>query len=347
VKILLGYLVGLAITAAFVALPARADAQATAACAARSSTEGKRIEEAGFVPIGGLPQWVTIRGDDRSNPILLHVHGGPGIAFSAFTAEFAPYEAGFTVVQWDQRGAGCTFGRHGEDTPDLTLDRLTSDGVELAKYLEQRLPGASIVVLGHSFGSIVATQMVARAPEHFGAYVGTGQFTSFAATVDAQIVHMRERVAPGDAASIAQLDELRALALPPLQKFVAVSRLLPARAPAAHVAFMQGLQSRAAEVMTPAELERWQAGRGASGPALIPQIAAVDLFATIDRLEVPFVVIQGRDDPITPTPLASAFFEHVDAPAKELVVVEGAGHFAHLTHTEAFLAALARTLQLH
>ena len=53
----------------------------------RSSGEGKRIEEAGFVPIGGLEQWVTIRGDDSSNPVLLHVHGGPGIAFSAFTAE--------------------------------------------------------------------------------------------------------------------------------------------------------------------------------------------------------------------------------------------------------------------
>ena len=246
-------------------------------------------------------------------------------------------------MQWDQRGAGCTFGRHGQDTPDLTLDRITSDGVELAEYLEQRLPGASIIVLGHSFGSIVATQMVERAPEHFGAYVGTGQFTSFAETVDAQIAYMRERVAPGDAASIAQLDELRALDSPPLQKFGAVSRLLPTRAPASHVAFMQRLQSRAAEIMTPTELRDWQAGRGASGPALIPQIAGVDLFATIGRLEVPFVVIQGRDDPITPTPLASAFFEHVEAPAKELVIVEGAGHFPHLTHTAEFLAALLRT----
>ena len=345
-KTLLGYIVGVTITAAFAALSARADAQATA-CAPRSSTEGERLDEAGFVPIGGLEQWVTIRGDDRTNPILLHVHGGPGIAFSAFTAEFAPYEASFTVVQWDQRGAGCTFGRHGQGTPDLTLDRITSDGVELAEYLEQRLPGVSIVVLGHSFGSIVATQMVERAPERFGAYVATGQFTSFAETVEAQIAFMRERVAPGDAASITQLDELRALDSPPLQKFGAVSRLLPTRAPASHVAFMRGLQSRAAEVMTPTELERWQTGRGASGPALIPQIAAVDLFATINRLEVPFVVIQGRDDPITPTPLASAFFEHVDAPAKELVVVEGAGHFAHLTHTREFLAALSRTLQLH
>jgi pimeloyl-ACP methyl ester carboxylesterase len=331
------------ISAALLAVCAPAGAQ-TSACETRTRSAGKRVEETRFVALGGIEQWVTIRGDDRSNPILLHVHGGPGIAFSAFTAEFAPYEASFTVVQWDQRGAGCTFGRSERETPDLTLERITDDGIELAAYLQQRLPGASIVVLGHSFGSIVATQMVERAPERFGAYVGTGQFASFARTVDAQIAFMRERVAPGDAASIGQLDELRALNAPPLQKFGAVSRLLPTRAPASHVAFMQSLQSRAAEVMTPTELERWQAGRGASGPALIPQVAAVDLFATINRLEVPFVVIQGRDDPITPAPLASAFFEHVEAPAKELVIIEGAGHFAHLTHTKEFLAALSPTL---
>ena len=81
------YVVGVMLTAALSTLSARADAQPTA-CAASSSAEGKHIEEAGFVPIGGLEQWVTIRGDDRTNPILLHVHGGPGIAFSAFTAEF-------------------------------------------------------------------------------------------------------------------------------------------------------------------------------------------------------------------------------------------------------------------
>ena len=97
--------------------------------------------------------------------------------------------------------------------------------------------------------------------------------------------------------------------------------------------------------MTPTGLKDWQTGRGASGPTLIPHIAAVDLFATINRLEVPFIVIQGGDDPITTTPLASAFFEHVEAPAKELVVIEDAGHFPHLTLTKEFLAALAGAIK--
>jgi pimeloyl-ACP methyl ester carboxylesterase len=341
--------VGVAIASALSAVCGLAGAQ-TSACATRPDGEGKRVEETGFVALGGIEQWVTIRGDDRSNPVLLHVHGGPGIAFSAFTAEFAPYEADFTVVQWDQRGAGCTFGRYGQDTPDVTLDRITRDGIELAEYLKQRLPNARIIVLGHSFGSIVATQMVARAPEHFAAYVGTGQFASFAGTVDAQIAYMRERAAPGDSELIAQLDELGALDSQTVQKFGAVNRLLASRGPAADTAFIQSLQSRAADVMAPQELADWQAARGASAARLVPQMPSLDLFATISRLEVPFVVIQGRDDPNTPTGLASAFFEHVEAPAKELVIIEGAGHFPHVTHTAKFLAALLRTarpLALH
>ena len=103
---------------------------------------------------------------------------------------------------------------------------------------------------------------------------------------------------------------------------------------------MQRLQSRAAEVMTPNELTPWQQGRQASIGWLIQQIAGVDLFATTRRLEVPFVVVQGSDDLNTPADVAAAYFEHVEAPAKELVIVDGAGHFAHLTHTPQFLSAL-------
>lgn len=62
------------------------------------------ISEANFVPLGGIDQWVTIRGKDRQSPVLLHVHGGPGNPFSAFSDEFAPFEDDYTIVQWDQRG---------------------------------------------------------------------------------------------------------------------------------------------------------------------------------------------------------------------------------------------------
>jgi pimeloyl-ACP methyl ester carboxylesterase len=332
-----GYLLGATLVAAQLATSATAYAQ-SAACASRSSGNGARIDEASYVQLGGLDQFVTMRGDDRSNPVLLHIHGGPGISFSAFVSEFAPYEADFTVVQWDQRGSGCTFGRHGEATPDVTLDRLASDGIELAERLRGRFGNRKIIVLGHSFGSIVAVEMVRRAPEQFALYVGTGQISSFAATIDAQIAQLRASAA-NDPDFIAQLDALAALE-PSLQKFFGVNRLSQSRAPAIDVAFMQELQSRAAQVMAPKELADWQAGRQAFTPRLLQQTAAVDLFATASRLEVPFVVIQGSGDWNTPVDAVRAYFEQVEAPWKDFVVVDGAGHFAHLTHTPQFLSAL-------
>jgi pimeloyl-ACP methyl ester carboxylesterase len=302
-----------------------------------------RIDEARFIPLGGIEQWVTIRGENRSNPILLHVHGGPGVAFSAFTDEFAPYEADFTIVQWDQRGAGRTFGRYGADTPEVTLDRIARDGIELAAKLQDRLGKRKIIVFGHSLGSIVATEMVRRAPEHFAAYVATGQFASFKGTVDAQLRYLREIAeATDDTDLITRLDEIERLAPEGLDQFFAINRLLSSRLPAADAAFTQSLQSRMSESMTPAELEDWQAGTQASVDWLMPDVGRVDLFATTQRFNVPFIVIQGSEDIYTPTELAAAYFEHVEAPTKELVIVEGAGHFPHLTHSEQFLATLVR-----
>ena len=332
-----GFVLGLTLTTAHFALCSAADAQQTA-CTGRSSGAGARIEEASFVPLGGIEQWVTIRGDDRLNPVLLHVHGGPGFPFSAFTADFAPYEADFTVVQWDQRGSGCTFGRYGEATPELTVDRIVSDALELAAQLRARFDNRKIVVLGHSFGSIVGTEMVRRAPEHFALYVGTAQVGSFAGAVEAQLAYLRG-LAAGDADLAAQLDALDSQSL---QRHAAVNRLLQGggRLPAADLTWLRRLQARAAEVMTAKELADWQAGRQASGSRLITEIAAVDFFATARRFEVPFVVIQGSDDVITPTSVARAYVEHIEAPAKEIVIIDGASHFPHLTHTPQFLSVL-------
>ena len=73
----------------------------------------QRLEEASFLTIGGIGQWVTIRADDRRHPLLLLLHGGPGDVQSPFVSTYAPYERDFVLVQWDQRGAGRTFGRNG------------------------------------------------------------------------------------------------------------------------------------------------------------------------------------------------------------------------------------------
>ena len=92
----------------------------------------KGIEESSYVAIGGIDQWVTIRGEDRNNPVLLLLHGGPGDVTNPWTfALFAPWEKHFTVVQWDQWGAGRTLRKNGSAvTSAMTLDRMVQDGIE-------------------------------------------------------------------------------------------------------------------------------------------------------------------------------------------------------------------------
>jgi predicted alpha/beta-fold hydrolase len=99
------------------------------------------IDEAGYVSIGGIEQWITIRGQDRANPVLLFLHGGPGDVTNPWSfALFSAWEEHFTVVQWDQRGAGRTLKRTGPGiAPTMTLDRMVQDGVEVAEYLQMHL----------------------------------------------------------------------------------------------------------------------------------------------------------------------------------------------------------------
>src|SRR5438309_1872368 len=104
-------------------------------------TSAKGIDEASYVRVGGIEQWVTIRGQDRANPVLLFLHGGPGDVTNPWAfAMFAPWEKQFTVVQWDQRGAGRTLRRTGPAVaPTMTVDRMLQDGIEVAEYLRTHL----------------------------------------------------------------------------------------------------------------------------------------------------------------------------------------------------------------
>ena len=134
-------------------------------------------EEGLYVPIGGIRQWIQIRGEDRANPVLLYVHGGPGASALALSWAWQPWEKYFTVVQWDQRGAGRTYRLNGDaEAPGMTIDQMTKDGIEVAEYLRAHLHKEKIVLLGHSWGSILGINMVRRRPDLFSAYVGTGQF---------------------------------------------------------------------------------------------------------------------------------------------------------------------------
>ncbi len=301
-----------------------------------------RIEEAGYRPIGGLDQWVTVRGDDDRRPLLLLVHGGPADAYSAFAPTYAPYERDFVLVQWDQRGSGRTFERYGTATPEVTLDRIVADGIALAEQLRARFPGRPLVLMGHSWGSVVASGMATKRPNLFSAYVGAGQVASWAAGVQFQFNYLKDAArASGDQAGLAALEAIGRPDPLNITQYFTFTRSLRGRMHASDQAWLMGLKERAlAAGESEANIKAAGEGQGFSGAALIETIVRQDLEATATRFEIPYCVIQGRHDVSTPTDPAKAYFDKVTAPRKRFAVIEDAGHFALATHQAAFIEKL-------
>jgi pimeloyl-ACP methyl ester carboxylesterase len=132
------------------------------------------IDESMFIEIGGLRQWIQIRGEDRDNPVLLFVHGGPALSMIPFTyRSMRAWEKSFTIVQWDQRGAGRTYLLNGgADATASGMNQIIDDGVRVSEYARRHLRKDRIVLMGESWGSGVALEMARIRPDLFYAYVG-------------------------------------------------------------------------------------------------------------------------------------------------------------------------------
>ncbi|MFW6119908.1 MAG: alpha/beta fold hydrolase [Petrotogales bacterium] len=125
--------------------------------------------------IGHINQWISIRGKNTDNPILLYLHGGPGTSVMPLFRHFqAPLEKHFIVIQWDQRGAGKSFSwKIPKET--MTIKQFISDLHELIEILMKRYNKEKIFLMGHSWGSVLGTYIVQKYPELFYAYIGVGQ----------------------------------------------------------------------------------------------------------------------------------------------------------------------------
>jgi len=306
---------------------------------------GQRIEEASFLQVGGIEQWVTVRGDDARKPVLLLLHGGPGDVQSPFVSVYAPYEKDFVLVQWDQRGAGRTFAKNG--AAGVTLEKQVADGIDLAQQLRKRFPKQKLVVMGHSWGSIVATGMVLERPELFDAYVGTGQVAAWADTVQFQFDFLKDRYREkGDTAALARLEAIGKPDPKNVGQYFGFSRPIRQYFNPSDTAWFAGMKEALADNgETEETIKAASAGMNASGVALIGATVETDLPATAPSFKLPYYVIQGRHDLFAPTVLAEAYFAKVSAPRKKMIVIEDAGHFALATHAVQVSAALREMLR--
>ncbi|MGH6957774.1 MAG: alpha/beta fold hydrolase [Caulobacteraceae bacterium] len=339
----LALVVGTPIVLVLAALGYRAWRQARGA-AALAIRAPNGIDEAGFVQIGGIEQWVSIRGEDLANPVIVVAHGGPGSGLTPFIAIVTrAWERPFTVVHWDQRGAGRTFSRAKKGQGEISLERIAEDGLEVTAHALKRAGKAKAVLLGGSWGSVVAVAMARRRPELFHALVGTGQVVDLirneAVAYEALLTRVR---AAKDARSEA---ELVTLGPPPwtMKQTMIERRILIGRHPPANE---RGMQRRViAGLLTSPGLSLRQARDWFAAATFTATALRDSLFSYSDGppsvpLALPFVIIQGADDIQTPTSLAAEYLDAIEAPAKRFVSLPGGGHMAMIAMPDAFLQAL-------
>ena len=306
-------------------------------------TRPKEIQEERFVSLGGIDQWITIRSANSANPVLLIVHGGPGDAQSSLRSVYAIYEKDFTIVQWDQRGAGRTFGRNPSSPPKP--ERVELDGIELAQYLCNYLAKKKILVLGHSWGSHLAIEMVQKRPDLFAAYIGTGQVGSWRLNVRAQFNFLLAKArAANDHKRVQQLEAIGAPDPNDATQYFSWWSMRNPYMPADDAKWFQELReiAKSDPQFTDEFLKTFGEGMKYSGQTTVGAMLATELPTTANRLEVPFFLIQGKDDMVTPTSVALQYFNVVKAPKKKLILIDHAGHFALVTHREEFLMALVK-----
>lgn len=318
---------------------------------AQSAAAPNAITEEAFVTIGGIEQWISIRGQSRDNPVILVLHGGPGVSNAPFAPAFVPWEKDFTLVAWDQRGAGRTFGRNGpEGTGTLSIDRLTQDGIELTEYLRSHLKKDRIIVFALSFGSVIGLKMIHARPDLFAAYVGSGQFVN-AADGDALGYQMTlaQARAVGNSEAIKALEAMGPPPWPDVKTRSAAkgwaTRMTKPDDPASKMNVMAML--KALPDYSEADLKNLGAGVAFSTEPLVRDAMSFDARALGSRFPIPLFIFQGEDDLNTPTPLVQRWFANLNAPAKDIVIVQHASHGAFYTHSEQlgrFLAERVRPL---
>lgn len=297
------------------------------------------IDEAKAVEIGGIRQWITVRGRDRRNPILLVIHGGPAAPELPNRYLFeGPWTDYFTVVEWDQRGAGKTFELNdpAKVAPTMGKERIVKDGEELVDWLRATYGKRKIFVIGHSWGTVVGLELARRIPDRLYAYIGVGQIISMRAGEKVGYGWtLAEARKAGDKQALAELAAIAPYPEPdgslPLAK-INIERKWSVR----FGGLTHGRSSydywENAERLSPdysdADFKAIDAGSAFSLPKLLPDLARVD-FSGLRQVRCPVIIFAGRHDYTTPREPVRRWFDRLRAPAKRWVWFENSAHMLY------------------
>lgn len=296
-------------------------------------TAGQPVDEKGYIRIGGIEQWMRIKGSNCANPIVVLVHGGPGNPTTPFADKFyQSWEKNFTIVQWDQRGAGMTYARNRltDDVP-LLIGQLRDDGIEVARYAAKRYGKQRVILLGGSWSSVLGVHMVKTEPALFCGYISTSQVVGPLPTqqsVDATLALAR---AAGDQEAV---DKIASLGPLPWTnpRYTGIFRRVIRKYEGQRIEPVpKAWAGSTPEYSTPQYEADYEAGEdyswlqfvGLKGDGIASKI---DLYKLGPKFDVPIYMVQGEQDLLTMPEPSRRYFDFIEAPHKEFVQVPRTGH---------------------
>lgn len=286
------------------------------------------IAEIGDYQLGGIDQWVMLRGASVDNPALVLLHGGPGFPEMRLFRHFnAALERSFTVVYWDQRGTNKSFDRR-IPRSSMTVERFVSDLDALVDAVRARLGKSKVAIYGHSWGSVLGVLYAARFPDKVSVYVGAGQIGNWPASEAATYACALEEAARRG--NQKALRELRAIGEPP---FDARAKLVHGRWLARFFGVVRGMPLwKVVRIVLGGpeasmfDLPRILRGMQFSQDTMWAEVSALDLTTTVPVLDVPVFFFLGRHDHAVDPRTSEAYFDRLVAPSKRLVWFEESGH---------------------
>lgn len=299
------------------------------------------------ITLGNLKQWIFIRGTDKKNPVLIFLHGGPGAPLMGMSSSRildAELIKHFTVVHWDQRGAGKSYN---SDIPidSMTFDRLVEDCNELVDYLRNRFNTEKVFIVGHSAGSIIGIRMAHKYPEKIYAYVGAGQIIN---DYEQQKVSYDFIVDEAEESGDVKIQNaIKAIGPPPpdrLEKVYKKEEYISRfggvlRGNGANQMWTVGLSFITSPEYSLLEGFRAMTMKGYrfTMNAMWEEIKNVNLAEEIHSIKVPIYFFEGKYDMATPIVPVEEFYDSLDAEkGKKFIVFENSAHFPMVEEKEKY-----------
>lgn len=298
----------------------------------------RAVAELDQLDLNGDPQWVLIRGADNRSPVVLFLHGGPGMPAMYLAHAFQrSWERDFLMVHWDRLGAGKSYAQ-GLSHESLTVQRTLRDTHTLAEQLRRRFAVPCVYLLGHSWGSYLGLLAVADRPDLYCAYIGTGQM---AGGVEA-VRQAREKALGPMALDTRDKD---------LAERLRGGGLMTENDLFQHGGELFGHRSYWPILLTGLGAPEYtlrdvlNVARGATRVGSIMRGDELPLDSIVRRIEVPVYFFLGRHDLNTPPTLAVAYLETLAAPKKGVVWFEESAHFPFWEEPERFREQLALVME--